>query len=105
MALPPAKVDGKPWYEERQSWWQSLGGRGQAYLITGFIFLAIWLFEAIPPIFTPSRAVGLCGRFGSCYVFPASEFALGESVLAAVFLGFGTWSWAIAVREARRNGG
>lgn len=85
MALPPAEIDGKPWYETTGGRWSGLGAKAQAYLIATVLVLGIWIGEALSPLYAGGR-VALCGRYAPCAVFPNSELILGESVVAAVFL-------------------
>ncbi|MCI4347192.1 MAG: hypothetical protein L3J97_01055 [Thermoplasmata archaeon] len=102
MALPPAEIKGRPWYEERTGRWPNLNGSAQASIIIGTFFVALWIVWAIPPILSPSHVVAFCRPI--CYILAPQYFVAGEVTLAVVFLGGAAWSFMRARTEMRRWG-
>ncbi|MCI4318905.1 MAG: hypothetical protein L3K23_02075 [Thermoplasmata archaeon] len=95
MALPPAEIDRKPWYEAETRGWSALTSRAQSRVISGIALIVLWFVFAIVPALDYGHEVIVCGRL-HCTVLPTAYFALEEGLLAAVMLGLaGSWFFRV----------
>ncbi|MCI4350916.1 MAG: hypothetical protein L3K15_05330 [Thermoplasmata archaeon] len=68
----------------------------------GLLLIGLWAFYAALPILDPAHVVRICSR-GNCGQLAANQFALGEALLGAIYLGGATVLLLLSRHWARRS--